>query len=82
MDEEDKRRKKNDATTLEINMKLQIKRDYPLEAKQVDHVDSRKLNFSQLHDCLAGKKLLPSENKEEAESGMFRIKKSCNRLKS
>jgi len=33
MDEEDKRRKKNDATTLEINMKLQIKRDYPLEAK-------------------------------------------------
>lgn len=59
--------------SLEINMSLNIKRNYPLKAKEVKHVDSRKLDFTQLHDCLTGQKLMPTKRKEDAEHGFFRI---------
>lgn len=55
-------------------MRLGIVRDYPVTAKKINHLDSRTLNFGQLHDCLAGKKLMPKKNKYDTEHGIFNIK--------
>jgi len=66
---------RKDAASMEINMKLGINRDYPTAAKKIEHTDSRKLNFNQLHDCLAGRNLMPTENKYDTDHGFFNIKK-------
>jgi hypothetical protein len=68
--------------TLDIQMQLGITRPYPLTAKKIDHVESRKLNFNQLHDCLAGKKLMPNKDKRLTEHGFFNIKSSCDKKKA
>lgn len=52
---------------LNITMKLDILRDYPLLAKKLEHKDSRQLNMTQLHDCLAATKLMPTKDKYERD---------------
>jgi len=69
----------NPSAELEISMKLGINRDFPITAKRIDYVDSRKLNMNQYHDCLAGKQLMPAENKLETNHGFFNIKNQCDK---
>lgn len=66
---------------LSINMHLNIKRNFPLTAKTVEHAKKRQMNFSQLGDCLAGKKMMPAANKSEVTNGFFNIKKQCTEMK-
>jgi hypothetical protein len=59
---------------------MDIKRDWPTTAKKIHYQDTRTLNFTQLHDCLSGRKLMPvkdgkSEEGKNVNFGLFNIKK-------
>ena len=41
----------------------------------------RKLDFTQLADCLAGKKLMPTKEKHDSNHGIFNIKQKCDQKK-